>query len=149
MQGYLLRKNRVGRPSSGQEGRSLMGRRRRWGLKLMGFPPPPTSLLSGYQCPLFRHRHDFHRLKSEEGHKQLLTEVGRPESKVDGVASSPLLLPCYQASTISILPAGGTRPAFSNPSSHSKRGSGREALTLEVSRQVRQGKVLHVLKVSK
>ena len=104
-------------PSFGQEGRSG-GQEVR--LEVDGFLSssylPPISL--SYQCPLWRH--DFRRLKSEERHKQLLTQVGRPESKVDGVASS--LLPCYQASTISILPAGGTRPAFSNPSPHSKGG---------------------------
>ena len=104
-----------GGPASGQEGRSLEVR-----LEVDGFP---SSLLSvAYQC--WRPRHDFLPLKSEDRHKHLLG----PESKVDGVA--PSLPLCYQASTIRILPAGGgTRPAFSNPSTHSK--GGREALTLE------------------
>ena len=36
-------------------------------LEVDGFPS--SSLLSGYQCPLWRHRHDFPPSKSEERHK--------------------------------------------------------------------------------
>ena len=62
----------------------------------------------------------------------------RKGTNTDGVASS--LPGCYQASTIRILPAGGgTRPAFSNPTPHSK--GGREALTLEA-KVGRQGATL-------
>ena len=97
----------------------------------MGFPPPHSyPAISGRSSGTAMSFRCWS--KSEDNrHKHSLTGVGRPESQVDGEASSLR----YQASTISLLPAGGTRPAFSNPSPHSK--GGREALTLDVSRKAR------------
>ena len=106
----------------------------RWGLKLMGFPPP-TSLLSGYQWPLSRPRHDFPPLKSEERHKHLL----RPESKVDGVGG--LLLPPLLSGINYQDPPCRRRhpPCFFK--SHPTFQGGREALTLEA-KVGRQGATL-------
>ena len=100
-----------------------------WG-EVDGFPS--SSLLSSYQWPLLRHRHEFSLLVKKWGHrhKHSVTGVGRPESQVDGEKPPPWGIR-HQLSVSSLQAAPA--PLFQIP--HSK--GGREALTLDVSRKAR------------